>query len=113
MARRLRSSRPEAPRRSAEIRPLRIGRAILFHWVNPKVWAVAIAAASGHGAGLSHMAEAQRLARASSGLNLLVCLFRSFAGSLLALLLAGERAWTFSARVMAVGPGASAVMVFP
>jgi threonine/homoserine/homoserine lactone efflux protein len=93
-------------------RPWGVGRAMLFQWVNPKVWAVAMAAASGYGLGLTPLAEAQRLALAFSGLNLGVCLFWSFAGSLLALLLSDTRAWTIFARVMAIGLGASAVMVF-
>jgi threonine/homoserine/homoserine lactone efflux protein len=93
-------------------RPWGVGRAMLFQWVNPKVWAVAMAAASGYGLGLPPLAEAQRLALAFSGLNLGVCLFWSFAGSLLALLLSDTRAWTIFARVMAIGLGASAVMVF-
>jgi threonine/homoserine/homoserine lactone efflux protein len=93
-------------------RPWGVGRAMLFQWVNPKVWAVAMAAASGYGLGLPPLAEAQRLALAFSGLNLGVCLFWSFAGSLLALLLSDARAWTIFARVMAIGLGASAVMVF-
>jgi threonine/homoserine/homoserine lactone efflux protein len=93
-------------------RPWGVGRAMLFQWVNPKVWAVAMAAASGYGLGLPPLAEAQRLALAFSGLNLGVCLFWSFAGSLLALLLSDARAWSIFARVMAIGLGASAVMVF-
>lgn len=93
-------------------RPWGVGRAMLFQWVNPKVWAVAMAAASGYGLGHSPLAEAQRLALAFSGLNLGVCLFWSFAGSLLALLLSDARAWSIFARVMAIGLGASAVMVF-
>jgi threonine/homoserine/homoserine lactone efflux protein len=93
-------------------RPWGVTRAALFQWVNPKLWAVTLAAASGYGLGLSPLAEAQRLALAFAGINLGVCLFWSFAGSLLALLLADPRAWRVFARVMALGLGASAVMVF-
>ncbi len=96
----------------ARARPFTFFEAVLFQWVNPKVWAVALAAASGYAAGLSPVGEAQRLALAFSGLNLFVCLFWSFAGSLLALLLTTPTAWTVFARVMATGLAASAVMVF-
>ena len=93
-------------------RPFTVIEAMLFQWVNPKVWAVAMAAASGYAAGLSPWDEAQRLALAFSGLTLFVCLFWTFAGSLLAILLTTPRAWRIFARVMAAGLAASAVMVF-
>ena len=97
---------------SAGARPFTMVEAILFQWVNPKVWAVALAAASGYAAGRPPVEEAQRLALAFSGLNLFVCLFWSWAGSLLALLLTTPLAWRIFSRVMATGLAASAVMVF-
>ena len=97
---------------SAGARPFTMVEAILFQWVNPKVWAVALAAASGYAAGLPPVEEAQRLALAFSGLNLFVCLFWSWAGSLLALLLTTPLAWRIFSRVMATGLATSAVMVF-
>ncbi len=93
-------------------RPFTFVEAVLFQWVNPKVWAVALAAASGYAAGLGPWGEAQRLALAFSGINLFVCLFWASAGALLALLLTTPRAWRVFARVMAVGLATSAVMVF-
>jgi threonine/homoserine/homoserine lactone efflux protein len=110
MAVRLWRSRPRSV--AADARPWGTRRAMLFQWVNPKVWAVAMAAASGYGAGLAPLEEAQRLALAFSGLNLAVCLFWSWAGSLLARLLSDDRAWRVFARIMAAGLAASAVMVF-
>lgn len=98
--------------RSETDRPFTFVEAVLFQWVNPKVWAVALAAAAGYGAGLGPWGEATRLATAFSGLNLLVCLFWSFAGTLLAFLLTTPAAWRVFARVMATGLIASAVMVF-
>ncbi len=92
--------------------PWGVVRAVLFQWVNPKIWAIALAAASGYSGGLPPMAEALRLGATFSGINLFVCLFWSFAGSLLALLLTTPRAWTLFARLMATGLLASAVMVF-
>lgn len=96
----------------ARDRPFTLIEAALFQWVNPKLWAVALAAASGYAAGLGPWAEAQRLAIAFSGLNLIVCLFWTFAGALLALLLTTPAAWRVFARVMAAGLAASGVMVF-
>lgn len=93
-------------------KPWGVLQAMLFQWVNPKVWAVTLAAASGYGLGLSPWGEAQRLALAFSGINLFVCLFWAFAGSLLAALLSSRRAWQLFTRVMATGLALSAVMVF-
>ncbi|WP_324610014.1 LysE family translocator [Nioella nitratireducens] len=93
-------------------KPFTAWQAVLFQWVNPKVWAVAMAAAAGYGAGLGPMGEAQRLALAFSGLNLFVCLFWSFAGSLLALLLTTPRAWTVFRLCMSAALAGSAIMVF-
>ncbi|NKX44966.1 LysE family translocator [Roseicyclus persicicus] len=112
MARALWLSSARGPQ-DARARPFTLVEAILFQGVNPKLWAVALAAASGYAAGLGPWGEAQRLAIAFSGLNLFVCLFWSLAGALLALLLTTPRAWRIFARAMALGLAASAVMVFP
>ncbi len=93
-------------------RPFTFLEAVLFQWVNPKIWAVALAAASGYAAGIGPWGEAQRLALAFSGINLFVCLFWSFAGSLLALLLTTDAAWRVFSRGMALALAGSAVMVF-
>ena len=90
-------------------RPFTFVEAVLFQWVNPKVWAVALAASAGYSAGLAPSGEALRLATAFSGLNLFVCLFWAFAGSVLAFLLKNRRAWsifmTFMASVLALSAG--------
>jgi threonine/homoserine/homoserine lactone efflux protein len=97
---------------SAQEKPWSVLQAVLFQWVNPKVWAITLAAASGYGLGLSPWDEALRLALAFSGINLFVCLFWAFAGSLLSRLLNDEIAWRIFTRVMAAGLAVSAVMVF-
>ena len=97
---------------AAHARPFTVAEGTLFQAVNAKLWAVALAAASGYGAGLGPIGEGARLAVAFSGLNLFVCLFWSFAGALLALLLTTPAAWRLFARIMALGLGASAMMVF-
>lgn len=103
------SGRPEAKERD---RPFTVLEAVLFQWVNPKIWAVALAAASGYSLGLPPGQEALRLASAFSGINLFVCLFWSFAGSLLAYLLTHPTAWRLFLRVMAGLLALSALMVF-
>jgi threonine/homoserine/homoserine lactone efflux protein len=93
-------------------RPWGIVRATLFQWVNPKLWAVMLTAASGYGLGGSPLQEAQRLAFAFSGVNLFVCVGWTLAGTVLALLLSTPRAWRHFSRGMALALAASAVMVF-
>ncbi|MBK1636131.1 LysE family translocator [Rhodovulum adriaticum] len=101
-----------APRGAAVDRPFTLVQAVLFQWVNPKVWAIALAAASGYAAGLAPWQEALRLGSTFSGINLFVCLFWSFAGSLLTYLLTSERAWRLFMGGMSLALAASAGMVF-
>jgi len=93
-------------------RPFTFLQAVLFQWVNPKLWAVALAAAVGYSAGLSPVGEAQRLALVFAGINLFVCLFWSYAGSLLAYLLTSPFAASIFTKTMALALAISAVMVF-
>ena len=93
-------------------RPWTILQAALFQWINPKVWAVALAASSGFALGLPPLQEALRLGTAFSGLNLFVCLFWSAAGSLLAWLLSSPTAWRTFMRLMAALLALSAILVF-
>lgn len=93
-------------------RPMTLWQAVLFQWVNPKVWAVAFAASAGYGAGMAPWFEAARLAIAFSSLNLGVCLFWTSAGALLASLLRSPRHWQVFMRAMAGLLAMSAVMVF-
>ncbi len=99
------------PQAQAKDRPFTFVEAVLFQWVNPKVWAVALAASAGYSAGLSPTGEAIRLATAFSGLNLFVCLFWTYAGSLLTYLLTTPQAWRIFTTTMAIALAASAVMV--
>ena len=83
-------------------RPMHLVEAVLFQWVNPKVWAVAVAA-TGHVDGLAPRDSAMALGLTFSGVNLFVCLFWTFAGSLLSTLMQDDQARTIFLRVMAVG----------
>ncbi len=101
-----------AKQQTAGDKPWTFGQAVLFQWVNPKVWAIALAASVGYTAGLPPMQEAARLASAFSGINLFVCLFWTFAGSLLTYLLTSDRAWRVFNGGMAALLAGSAAMVF-
>ena len=93
-------------------KPFTFIQAVLFQWVNPKIWAVALTASSGYSVGLTPFGEALRLASAFSGLNLFVCLFWTAAGSLLAYLLTRPKVWRIFMRAMALALAATAAMVF-
>ncbi|MCA2010683.1 LysE family translocator [Cereibacter sphaeroides] len=105
------SGRPRAAG-DAEAKPLTFLGAILFQWINPKVWAIAFAASAGYGAGQVAWFEAARLATAFSSVNLGVCLFWTAAGSLLTALLSAPRAWKIFLRVMAVLLALTTLMIF-
>lgn len=93
-------------------RPMSFIEAVLFQWVNPKVWAVALAAASAYPGGLSPLWEGLRLGSAFSGINLGVCLFWTAAGTLLAYLLQSPLAWRIFNRVMATALAGFAALLF-
>ncbi len=82
-------------------RPFTFVQAVLFQWVNPKIWAVAVAAS----AMVSEMpptSQAINLALTFSVTNLGVCLFWTYAGSLLKTLLNDELKWCVFMRAMAL-----------
>ncbi|SES08700.1 Threonine/homoserine/homoserine lactone efflux protein [Tranquillimonas rosea] len=104
--------RAGSPRAETRDRPFTVIEAMLFQWVNPKVWAVALAAASGYAAGLSPAGEAARLAVAFSGINLGVCTFWTIAGGLVGRYLSTDAAWRVFLRIMAAALALSAIAVF-
>ncbi|MEM9756148.1 MAG: LysE family transporter [Pseudomonadota bacterium] len=93
-------------------RPMTLPAAALFQWVNPKIWAVALAAASGYPAGLPPVHEAARLALIFSGTNTAAGLTWLAIGAGLGRVLTQPAARTRLGRAMAVLLAASAVMVF-
>lgn len=93
-------------------RPMKFHEAVLFQWVNPKVWAVALAAVSGYGSDLSPLFEALRLSSAFSGLNLGVCLFWASTGAILTYLLSSPQVWRLFNRVMALALLSFSVIIF-
>ncbi len=101
-----------AGRASAQDKPFTFLQAMSFQFINPKVWAVAMAATAGFGIGLSPAAEALRLFATFLCLNLFVCLFWTAAGHLLSGLMQSERAWRGFMTIMAIVMAASAVLIF-
>lgn len=100
------------PAKSKETdKPFTLIEAILFQWVNPKVWAVALSATA-YVATLAPVDQATILAATFSTLNLGVCLFWATAGSLLAYLLTNPTAWRIFMRVMALALAGFSVLVF-
>ncbi|WGI21949.1 LysE family translocator [Amylibacter sp. IMCC11727] len=111
MAYRMLFPRKSASQKAIE-RPMTFFEAAVFQWVNPKIWAVALAAASGYSIGLTPMGEAIRIAAGFSSVNLFVCVFWTYSGALLAALLNNETRWFYFRCVMAILLALSAILVF-
>lgn len=92
-------------------RPFTFVQAVLFQWVNPKIWAVALSA-SAMVADYSPVSQAITLALVFSGTNLGVCLFWTAAGSLLRTLLSDPVKWRIFMRAMAVALALFSGLVF-
>ncbi len=102
----------KAPKDQSGEKPFTVLQAVLFQWVNPKVWAVALAAAAGFGGSASLQTEAMQLALTFLTVNLLVCLFYAATGSWLRPLLASPQIWRRFLMVMAGLMALSAVLIF-
>lgn len=81
-------------------RPFTFPEAVLFQWVNPKVWAVAFSAAA-YVQDQPLLTQGLMLASVFSTLNLGVCVFWTTAGHLLSKLLADPTLWRIFMRIMA------------
>ena len=93
-------------------RPFTFFQAILFQVLNPKVWAVALAASAGFSSDLNIWAEAARLFLGFSLINLFVCLFWTSAGHLLASYLQRPVIWRIFMTTMAAMMAGSAALIF-
>lgn len=82
-------------------RPFTIVEAVLFQWVNPKIWAIGLATSAGFLLGLPPPEQAARLAVALAGVNFFVCVFWVYFGHMLARLLTSDGAWQNFRWVMA------------
>lgn len=92
-------------------KPFTFIEAVLFQWVNPKVWAVALSATA-YVATLAPVQQAMALASTFSTVNLGVCTFWAVAGSLLSYLLTNEAAWRIFMRIMALALVGFSVLLF-
>jgi threonine/homoserine/homoserine lactone efflux protein len=79
--------------------------------VNPKIWAVATSATALIAA-MPPLQQATTLALTFSMTNLIVCLFWTYAGSLLKTLLSNPRKWQIFMRCMAVALAVFSGLVF-
>ena len=93
-------------------KPFSFIQAIFFQVVNPKVWAVAIAAAAGFGGNLSPTMDAALLFSVFLVLNLFVCFFWTTAGHLLSNLLQTEKTWRIFMRIMALLMASTVILIF-
>lgn len=93
-------------------KPFSFIQAITFQAVNPKVWAVAIAAAAGFGGDLTPSMDAARLSAVFLGLNLFVCFFWTTTGHLLSNLLQSERTWRIFMLTMAFIMACTVILIF-
>ncbi len=109
MAMQLWRSNPKS--QSSRERPFSFVEALLFQWINPKIWAVALSA-SAFTVGMSPLPQAVILAITFSSTNLFVCTFWTAFGSALSRLLQNERSWRFFIRIMAVALAGFSVLIF-
>lgn len=93
-------------------RPFTFVEAILFQVINPKVWAVTLAAYAGFGGGLTPIGEAIRLFIIFAGVNIAVCLFWTTVGHMLSGLLQSDKVWRIFMLVMALIMALTVVMIF-
>ncbi len=91
-------------------RPMTFVQAILFQWVNPKIWAVAVAATA-YLIGTSPAHQAFEIGFSMSCVNLFVCFFWTSFGHLLSGVLSGPLARKFFFRAMAGLLALSAVLL--
>lgn len=92
-------------------RPFTFLQAILFQWVNPKIWAVATSA-SAMVTDLPPLIQGVTLALTFSCTNLAVSLFWTYAGSLLKTLLSDPVKWRMFMRGMAIALALFSALVF-
>lgn len=98
-------------RRDTGARPFTFVEAVLFQAVNPKIWVVALGAAV-YVSDFALIEQATLLAMAFSGINFFVCLFWTWAGTLLSMLLNNPAAWRIFMRIMAIALAGFSLAVF-
>lgn len=101
-----------AARSNDQGRPMTFVQAVVFQAINPKIWAVTLAASAAFTIGLSPVAEALRMFIMFAGVNLLVCTFWTAAGHGLRRLLASDKAWRIFMTAMAATMAATVTLIF-
>ncbi len=101
-----------AGRTSDRGRPFSFVEAVLFQAVNPKIWAVTLAASAGFGIGLPPWGEALRLFAAFAAINLGVCLFWTTVGHHLSRYLNTPQIWRAFMTVMAAIMAGTVLLIF-
>ena len=99
------------PAQDPHAKPFTFVEAVLFQWVNPKIWAVGLAA-SAFVASHPPMIQALTLGLTFSTVNIGVCTFWTLAGTLLSVLLTSPCAWTLFNRVMALALVGFSLLLF-
>ena len=108
----LRLWRAATPQHVAVGQPFTFFQAVLFQWINPKVWAVAVAAMAYLPNETPPINAAVALGHAFAGLNLVVCLFWACFGHILAHLLNAPARYRIFMRIMAIFLLISIAMIF-
>lgn len=93
-------------------RPFTFPEAVVFQAINPKIWAIGITASIAYPTGNGPVFEALYLGLTFSGINLFVCMFWTYFGTLLATLLSSRRAWAIFRNIMALLLVASAGLIW-
>lgn len=109
MAYQLWNSSPSNP--DSDERPFTFIEALLFQWVNPKIWAVAISA-SAFILDEPPLVQGLTLGATFSTINFFVCNFWTAFGAALASLLNDPMKWRLFMRCMAAGLAVFSILVF-
>ncbi len=92
-------------------RPFTFTQAVLFQWVNPKIWAVAMSATA-YITEHPPIAQSVILALTFPTLNLFILTFWAWAGTWLSFLRSSPKGWRIFMRIMALGLGFFSLAVF-
>jgi threonine/homoserine/homoserine lactone efflux protein len=92
-------------------RPFTFIEALLFQWVNPKIWAVALSAMA-YVADFGIVTQATVLGVSFSCINLFVCVFWTATGTMLSYLLKNPPIWAAFMRTMAIALVFFSLLVF-
>ena len=101
-----------APQHTDADRPFTFLQAVLFQWVNPKLWGVAMTAIAFVPVTYAPTQTAMAMGVAFAGVNLFVCAFWTVFGQGLSGVLNSPRGFQIFLRIMAVFLLLSALMIF-